>query len=203
MEKFLLFTTGGGTSDPLNWDSSEAALYSVKNLESIKPANARDIDLTFNTSNGKEVVTLKIKNGLHSRVISAIGTAIGAGTSSIIAIADVDGGRYINSNICGVTIRSQENYIQTLTSNSRTKIDVTRSNYNSCLIANIDGTDAVACTLELYDGTTYTKLIDQMSIPPKITLKLESDEISFDNTIYSLYATSGDSGGQLTFTFNY
>ena len=42
MEKFLLFTTGGGTSDPLNWDSSEAALYSVKDLESIKPANARD-----------------------------------------------------------------------------------------------------------------------------------------------------------------
>ncbi len=203
MEKFLLFTTGGGTSDPLNWDSSEAALYNVKNLESVKPSSARSIDLTFNTSNGKEVVALKIKNGLHNKIISSIATAIGAGTSSVITVADVDGGRYINSNICGVTIRSQETYIQTLTGNSRTKIDVTRSNYSSCLIANIDGTDAVACTLELYDGSTYTKLIDQMSIPAKNTLKLEADEISFDDVTYDLYATSGDSGGQLTFTFNY
>ena len=42
-----------------------------------------------------------------------------------------------------------------------------------------------------------------MSIPAKNTLKLEDDEISFDDVTYDLYATSGDSGGQLTFTFNY
>ena len=203
MEKFLLFTTGGGTSDPLNWDSSEAVLYNAKDLESVKPASARDIDLTFNTSNGKEVVTLKIKNGLHNKIISSIATAIGSGTSSIVAVADVDGGRYINSSICGVTIRSRETYIQTLTGNSRTQIDTPRGNYSSCLIANIDGSDAVACTLELHDGSTYTKLLDQLSIPPKVSLKLENDEISFDNSTYNLYATSGDSGGQLTFTFNY
>ena len=42
-----------------------------------------------------------------------------------------------------------------------------------------------------------------MNIPAKVSLKLEKDEISFDNSTYNLYATSGDSGGQLTFTFNY
>ena len=203
MEKFLLFTTGGGTSDPLNWDSSEAALYNVKDLESIKPSSARNIDLTFNTSNGREVVILKIKNGLHNKVISSIATAIGTGTSSIVAVADVDGGRYINSSICGVTIRAQETYIQSLTGNSRTQILCPRDNYSSCIIANIDGTDAIACTLELHDGSTYTKLLDQVSIPAKTSLKLEENEISFDNNTYNLYATSGDSGGQLTFTFNY
>ena len=203
MEKFLLFTTGGGTSDPLNWDSSEAALYNVKDLESIKPSSARNIDLIFNTSNGKEVVSLKIKNGLHNKIISSIATAIGSGTASIVAIADVDGGRYINSGICGVTIKSQENYIQTLTGNSRTQISCPRDNYSSVIIANIDGTDDVECTLELHDGSTYTKLLDQMNIPAKVSLKLEKDEISFDNSTYNLYATSGDSGGQLTFTFNY
>ena len=52
-------------------------------------------------------------------------------------------------------------------------------------------------------ATTYTKLLDQMSIPAKNTLKLEEDEISFDNVTYDLYATSGDAGGQLTFTFNH
>ena len=203
MNKFLLFTTGGGTSDPLNWDSSEAALYSVKDLESIKPSSARNIDLIFNTSNGKEVVSLKIKNGLHNKIISSIATAIGSGTSSIVAVADVDGGRYINSGICGVTIKSQENYIQTLTGNSRTQISCPRDNYSSVIIANIDDSDDVACTLELYDGSTYTELFNQINIPTKVSLKLEKDEISFDNSTYDLYATSGDSGGQLTFTFNY
>jgi len=203
MEKFLLFTTGGCTSDPLNWDSSEAALYSVKDLESIKPSSARNIDLIFNTSNGKEVVSLKIKNGLHNKIISSIATAIGSGTSSIVAVADVDGGRYINSGICGVTIKSQENYIQTLTGNSRTQISCPRDNYSSVIIANIDDSDDVACTLELYDGSTYTELFNQINIPTKVSLKLEKDEISFDNSTYDLYATSGDSGGQLTFTFNY
>ena len=71
------------------------------------------------------------------------------------------------------------------------------------MIANIDGADAVDLTLELYDGTTYTKLLSTVSIPADTTLKLESNEISFDDSTYDLYATSGDSGGQLTFTFNY
>ena len=204
MEKFLLFTTGGGSSDSLNWDSNEGALYNAKNLESIKPASARELDLLFNTISGTEIVTLKIKNGLHSRIISSIATAIGSGKNTIIAIADVDGGRYVNNNIYGVTLnKGSYNYIQTLTDNNRTKISVTKTNYTSCTIANIDGTDAVACTLELYDGTTYTKILDQVSIPAKVSLVLNRNEIAFNESIYDLYATSGDSGGQLTFTFNY
>ena len=71
------------------------------------------------------------------------------------------------------------------------------------MIANVDGTDAVACTLELYDGAAYTNLLHQLSIPAKSTLVLEQNEISFDNVMYTLHATSGDSGGQLNFTFNY
>ena len=61
----------------------------------------------------------------------------------------------INKNINGVSIKAQETYIQTLTNNSRTKISVTRSHYNSCMIANIDGTDAVDLTLELYGLIKY------------------------------------------------
>ena len=33
-------------------------------------------------------------------------------------------------------------------------------------------------------------------------LKLDN-EISFDNSTYDLYATSGDAGGKLTFIFNF
>ena len=60
MEKFLLFTTGGGTSDPLNWDSSEAALYSTDDLKTIKPSGANSLDLTFYVCGNIEIVTLKI-----------------------------------------------------------------------------------------------------------------------------------------------
>ena len=61
----------------------------------------------------------------------------------------------------------------------------------------------MACTLELYDGTTYTKVLDQTSIPAKTSLVLSRNEIAFNDSIYDLYATSGDANGQLTFTFNY
>ena len=155
MEKFLLFTTGGGSSDPLNWDSSEAALYSLRDFEGMKPVSARTMDMFFNTRHGREVVTLKLKNGSHSRIIESVSNAIN-GSQSVVAVADVDGGRFINPNIYGVTIRAQETYIQTLTGNSRTQILCPRDNYSSVVIANIDGTDAVACTLELHDGSTYT-----------------------------------------------
>ena len=72
----------------------------------------------------------------------------------------------------------------------------------SCLIANTHSS-AVTCSLELYDGSTYTYIIKTISIPTASTLRLESDEISFDNSTYDLYATSGNASGLLTFTFNY
>jgi hypothetical protein len=178
-------------------------LYSVKDLKGIKPASKSTIDMFFQTHIGNEIVTLTIVNGSQSRVMRAITNAILSDNRAIIPIADVDNFIFINKNINGVSIKEQETYIQTLANNSRVKIAVSRGNWSSCMIANIDGTDAVACTLELYDGTTYTKLLDQLSIPAKSTLVLEQNEISFDNSTYDLYATSGDSGGQLTFTFNY
>ena len=36
MNKWLLFTTGGGSADPINWDGGEAALYSANDLKHIK-----------------------------------------------------------------------------------------------------------------------------------------------------------------------
>jgi|11BtaG_2_1085332.scaffolds.fasta_scaffold12245_2 hypothetical protein len=206
-EKYLLFSTGGSSSDPLNTDQHEMAVYSVKDLKGMKPhidgINTLGVDMFFTTNNGNEVVTLKVRNGLHSKVMQAISNAMVNSNQSIIAIADVDNNVFINSNIYAVTIKSQETFIQTLTGNSRTKLNVLRGNYKSCIIANIDGSDAVDLTLELYDGTTYTKLLSTISIPADVALKLEGDEVSFDNLTYDLYATSGDSGGQLTFTFNY
>ena len=203
MKKWLLFTNGGGSSDPLNWTSSEAALYSSDDLKTIKPGGPRSLDMFFETGISRENVTLLIKNRSHSKVISSIANAIEKGGQSIVSIADVDSNRFVNPNVYGVNIRSKETYIQTLTDSSRTAIDVLRGNIRSCMIANIDGTDAVDLTLELYDGTTYTKLLSTVSVPADTTLKLESDEISFDDYNYKLYATSGDSGGQLTFTFNH
>ena len=49
MEKFLLFTTGGGSADPLNWSNDEASLYSTSELKGMKPASSRSIDLFFET----------------------------------------------------------------------------------------------------------------------------------------------------------
>ena len=203
MDKFLLFTTGGGSSDPMNYDSSEAALYSVSDLKGIKPINKSNIEMLFTTFNGNEVVTLTIIGGTQTKVIRAISEAITSGVDQLVRIADIDNDYYINKNITGVSIKTHVNYIQTLTNNSRTQLNVPKGKCNSCIITNIDGTDAVDLTLELHDGSAYTKLLSTISIPADTALKLDSSEISFDNLTYNLHATSGDSGGQLTFTFNY
>ena len=54
----------------------------------------------------------------------------------------------------------------------------------------------------LHTGTRYI-LFDQITVPAKSTLKLEQDEISFNNAKHDLYCKSGDSDGQLVFTFIY
>ena len=290
MEKFLLFTTGGGSADPLNWSSDEAALYSTSELKGMKPASSRSIDLFFETTYGKEVVTLGIKNSTHAAVMGAISAALNS-NQAVITIADVDSSIFCSSHIISCIITSQETYCQTLTSNAKTKINIERSNYSSCLVTNMH---SAAVTLDLYlasqiggvrgkargdiattgvlaaeteaastssvtltvDTTTATadtflnervyhyavggtffgictavnsgteivfggglenaitnndllatgtryNLLKTLSIPTASTLKLESDEISFDNSIYDLYAVSSHSSGLLTFTFNY
>lgn len=135
MHKFLLFTTGKGTLDPLNWSSDEAALYSTSELKGMKPASARSIDLFFETTYGKEIVTLGIKNSTHTDVMKSISTALNS-TQASISIADVDNSTYCSPNIISVKITSQETYGQTLVSDAKTRINSIRSNYSSCLIAN-------------------------------------------------------------------
>ena len=202
MDKFLLFTTGGGSADPMNWSSNEASVYSANDLRGIKPTSASTLEVFFSTQNGNEVVILTIVNGSHSKVMKSIINTILSSKESLIPIADVDNNRFVNKNINGVSIKSQETYIQSLTGNSRTKIVIEKSNYSSCLIANTHSAD-VTCGLELHDGSTYTYLMKAIIIPSATTLKLESDEISFDNSVYDLYATSNHASGLLTFTFNY
>ena len=283
MDKFLLFTTGGGSSDPLNWSNDEAALYPVSQFKGMRPASSRTIDMFFETSFGKEVVTLGIKNMTHVQVMKSITQAINS-SQSVVTVADVDNAVYCSPYIQTVVIASQETFVQKITGNTKTKLNIARSNYSSCLISNVDGTSDVAMTLylasqvgsditdtgtnaneadnaagtasvtltvdgtaatsdvfadekiwksdgtlfgtctarnsnteivfgggleqtlannaDLYTGTRYT-IFDQINIPAKSTLKLEQDEISFDNSKYDLYCKSGDSDGQLVFSFMY
>ena len=53
MEKFVLFTTGGGSADPLNWSNDEAALYPVSQFKGMRPASSRTIDMFFETYSSK------------------------------------------------------------------------------------------------------------------------------------------------------
>ena len=199
METFLLFANGGGGSDPLNWSQDEAILLSSTDLVSIRPTSSTALEMTFNET----TIILTIKNGSHVAIMKAIAVGINS-QQKAVTVADFDANMLIHRDIQAVEINPSINtYVQSLSNNSRAAVSVPRGKIKNCMIANIDGSAAVACTLELHDGSTYTKLTDQLSIPSRTTLVLEHDEISFDDTVYDLYATSGDSDGQLTFTFNY
>ena len=111
--KFLLFTTGEGSLDPLNWSSDEAALYSTSELKGMKPASSRTIDLFFETTYGKEVVTLGIKNSTHVEVMKSITTSLNS-NSTTVSIADVDNSTFCSPYIVSVKIASQETHCQKL-----------------------------------------------------------------------------------------
>ena len=148
MEKFLLFTTGGGSADPLNWSNDEAALYSLKEFKGMKPASSRSIDMFFETSFGKEVVTLGIKNMTHTKVMKSVTQALSA-NQAVVVVADVDNAIFCSPFIQTVSIASQETFVQKITDDNLTKINIQRSNYSSCLIANTDASDTVNTSLIL------------------------------------------------------
>ena len=205
-EKFLLFSTGGASADPRNTDRHEMAIYSIKDFRGMKPHRddnkTHGVDLFFTTDKGREIVTLKTRTGLQAKVMQSISNAIVSSNQSVIPIADIDNGVFINPNIYGVVIRVRDTYIQSLTSNSRVQINLLRDNYRKCIVANTHSS-TVGLTLELHDGTTYTKLLNTLQIYDQTSLVLEEDEIAFDSTAYTLNATSDNASGLLTFTFIY
>mgnify|MGYP001281871779 CR=1 FL=1 len=286
-----MFTTGGGSADPLNWSNDEAALYPVSQFKGMRPASGRTIDMFFETSFGKEVVTLGIKNMTHTLVMKSITQAIEA-AKVVATIADVDNAVYCSPYIQTVTIASQETFVQKLNNGgdnvAPTKLDIQRSNYSSCLISNtstatnvdvsfyivegvstdITSTGVYAAETEGISGSSVTLNVDNGSggasaaiaqilegekvyksdgtlfgtctsvssttqivfsggltagitnndilyihtryfrlheviVPFGATLKLEQDEISFDNSKYDLYAYSDNSSGHLDVSFIY
>jgi hypothetical protein len=61
-------------------------------------------------------------------------------------------------------------------------------------IANVDATDAVAVTVDIYDGTTATKLTNAYALAAKTFIDLEGTVLLNG---WSLRVTSGDADGQL------
>jgi hypothetical protein len=62
---------------------------------------------------------------------------------------------------------------------------------NSLTIANIHDTAAAAVDLFLANPTDNYYIFKNLSIPAGQTLKLESNEVSFDNKVYNLYIKLG------------
>ena len=203
MERFLLFTTGVALETPLSLTHDDVAVFNSKSLAKMEVKSPDVLTLTFNVDGRRSLVDLQIEGGQHASVIQLISNAVRNGTESVIAIADLDNNIFAHPSIIGVTILTKHTYIQTLTGNSRTLINLPRAGYRSCVIANTDGSAAVTLKLELYDSTTYYSLLANISIPTGQALVLNEDEIAFDEKTYKLYATSGDSDGQLTLTFNF
>ncbi len=207
MDKFLLFTTGK-IVDYVNLSGTPVNEYAILNSKYLDKIDLTGLDILtlYFSDDKKTTVRLQVKRGFHGAVAQSIFNSIRNSNDSVLVIADVDNNSFVNTNIRGVEIVTgvSSTLIQTLANNTKTRLNTNdNSSWKSLMITNIDGTDAVACTLELLDISTsvYAKLLDQISIPAKTTLVLDENEISYDGEKYSLFATSGDSDGQLTFTF--
>lgn len=202
METFLLFTTGKGSDLPLARTSSGFALLSSLNLISAKPFSNDEILLTFTTA----LIKLKVRNGSQIGIIKAIIAGINSSQKTITVI-DKDSATFIHPHIIDVEINHSGIITQTevISNNSATTINIPTGRIKKLVIANTDGTDAVNCTLEILEGSTYYKILSTVSIPANTSLVLEEHEISFDELTFSplVRVTSGDANGQLTLKFNF
>tara|TARA_R100001015_G_C4632386_1_gene195895 strand:+ start:2365 stop:2973 length:609 start_codon:yes stop_codon:yes gene_type:complete len=202
METFLLFTTGKGSDLPLARTASGFALLSSLNLISAKPFSNDEILLTFTTA----LIKLKVRNGSQIGIIKAIIAGINSSQKTITVI-DKDSATFIHPHILDVEINHSGIITQTevISNNSATVINIPTGRIKKLVIANTDGTDAVNCTLEILEGSTYYKILSTVSIPANTSLVLEEHEISFDELTFSslVRVTSGDANGQLTLKFNF
>lgn len=198
MKTWLLFTSGGGTSDPLNWDSSEAGLYSREDLKTIKPSGPNSLDLVFDVLGVAETVTLKIANGSHIQVISSIVNSMEKSDQATIAIADVDSGNFVNSSIYDVEIKTgtpvlYKNKIVNATAVEIVDINTKLKRLSSMTLANVHSATATVQVYLLDAAGVLYYVIKDVVIPVGATLKLESDELDYDASLFNLYVKLGGS----------
>mgnify|MGYP003115708062 CR=1 FL=1 len=198
MEKFVLFTTGGGSADPLNWTSDEAALYSISEFKSMKPASSRSIDIFFETSSGEEIVTLGVKNMTHIAVMRSITQALNS-QQAVVAIADVDNSIFCNPHIYSASINTStpilyKNKIVNATTVEVVDVNTKLKKLNSMTLANVHSGAATVQVYLLEQATSALYyIIKDVVIPVGSTLKLESDELDYDAGLFNLYVKLGGS----------
>jgi len=70
-----------------------------------------------------------------------------------------------------------------------TKGGTVTGSIDKILIANVNTSNAVTITVDLYDGTRTFTLIKEVDIPVKSSLVLE-DNVRFDSAVYNLRITT-------------
>ena len=100
-DKYLFFSTGEGTSNPLAWKKEYSGLYPVSKFSGIRPKDSTTLVLYFEEGT---TVELGIRNGLHGKIMKTIGDVISNSEKGVIVIADFDGGRFIEHGIQSVTL---------------------------------------------------------------------------------------------------
>ena len=158
-QKFLLFTTGGGSDDPVHMDHGEAAMYNANDLRSVKPVDPRTVELIFSTASGTELVLIGVQNATQNKVIRAIGQAISSSNSSVIAVADIDSGRLIDSTVWSCEILGKKTEAYTITNTVPHRIypnqysSLTSAKIDSLSICNYHASGSAAVDLYLVDVT--------------------------------------------------
>ena len=96
-------------------------------------------------------------------------------------------------------------YTQSITSGTETAVTYDYNGYSSMIFTNTDPSDAV--TIDLYiknsAGTIVAYFLNNVKIPNGVSLKLESNEFSFDNNTYTLYIDSADADGKIDIITRY
>jgi len=166
-------------------------VYNSKNLQQIKPNGIDVLSLVFCSEHGTSYVDLKIKRATHAVVTQSIVSAIKTSNESMLTIADVDNNSFANPNIRGVVINSTSPIIAHEKIANATQVNVLPINtklekLKSMTLCNIHS-GAATVTVFLSNSTDNWYIIKDVVVPVGSTLKLDSDELDYDGSVFNLY----------------
>jgi len=198
----MYFATGDG-ANLANGQTPEMFTVPVSRFLGATPVTATTLDLKFSALEGttdiSDYVRLTIVTNTHKTVLNSINDAINNTGRSMILVCDKDNNVFVDSNITDCVIDTvyhgvlYKNKITSATAVEIIDINTKTEKLTSMTLANVHTGDATVQVYLLDASAALYYIIKDVVIPTGVTLKLDSNELDYDASVFNLYVKLGGS----------
>ena len=191
----MYFATGDG-ANLANGQLPDMFTVPVNRFLGGTPVTVTTLDLKFSALEGttdiSDYVRLTIVTNTHKTVLNSINDAINNTGRSMIPVCDKDNNVFVDSNITDCVINTvsygvlYKNKITNATAVEIIPVNTKLEKLTSMTIANVHDEDVVV-QVYLDTGSALYFIIKDVVIPLGATLKLDSNELDYDASMFNLY----------------